>query len=229
MAAQYLKDALDLEPNYATAHAHLAWCHQIGFHHGGLDGADKTEGLRHARMATTAEVDDATALAVGALVIGLLAHDWVAAFNAIERAVSLNPSSSAAYHHGAFLYGINGQSVLAAKYARRALRLSPFDPLAYHAHMALAFAAIQEDRYDEAVAHGAKLAQISPNFASHVMCYAVALALAGRMDEARPVWARALEIEPAMSISTGRSIRGSDASGLGDKIDRALRLLGVSE
>jgi hypothetical protein len=33
MAAQYLKDALNLEPNYATAHAHLAWCHQIGFHH----------------------------------------------------------------------------------------------------------------------------------------------------------------------------------------------------
>jgi hypothetical protein len=69
-------------------------------------------------MAITAEVDDATALAVGALVIGLLAHDWNAAFNAIERAVSINPSSSAAYYHGAFLYGINGQSVVATKYAR---------------------------------------------------------------------------------------------------------------
>jgi hypothetical protein len=71
MAAQFLKDALNLEPNYAAAHAHLAWCHQIGFYHGGLDGADKMVGLRHARIATTAEVDDATALAVSALVIGL--------------------------------------------------------------------------------------------------------------------------------------------------------------
>jgi TolB-like protein/class 3 adenylate cyclase/Flp pilus assembly protein TadD len=228
MAAQYLKDALDLEPNYATAHAHLAWCHQIGFHHGGLDGADKMEGLRHARMATTAEVDDATALAVGALVIGLLAHDWDAAFNAIERAVSLNPSSSAAYYLGAFLYGINGQSVVAAKYARRALRLSPFDPLAYHAHMALAFAAIQEDRYDEAVTHGAKLAQISPNLGGHVICYAVALALAGRIEEARLVCARALEIEPAISISQSRSITGSSAN-LGENWERAYRLLGVPE
>jgi hypothetical protein len=26
MAAQFLKDALNLEPNYAAAHAHLAWC-----------------------------------------------------------------------------------------------------------------------------------------------------------------------------------------------------------
>ena len=109
--------------------------------------------------------------------IGVLAHDWDAAFNAIERAVSINPSSSAAYHHGAFLYALNGQSVIGATYARRALRLSPFYPLAYHAHMALTFAAIQEERYDEAAAHGAKLAQVSPNFGWHVMIYAVALAL----------------------------------------------------
>jgi TolB-like protein/tetratricopeptide (TPR) repeat protein len=227
MAAQYLKDALNLEPDYATAHAHLAWCHQIGFHHGGLERADKMEGLRHARKATRAEVDDATALAVGALVIGLLAHDWDAAFNAIERAVSLNPSSSAAYHHGAFLYALNGQSAIAAKYARRALRLSPFDPLAYHAHLALTFAAIQEDRYDEAAAHGAKLAQISPDFGSHVMCYAIALALAGRMDEARQVCARALEIEPSMSISKSNSIAG--ANPYQEKFVRAFRLLGVPE
>jgi adenylate cyclase len=227
-AAQYLKDALDFEPDYATAHAHLAWCHQIGcFHSGGFGEADKTEGLRHARIATTAEVDDATALAVGALVIGLLAHDWDAAFNAIERALSVNPSSSAAYHHGAFLYALNGQSVTGATYARRALRLSPFDPLAYHAHMALTFAAIQEGRYDEAAAHGAKLAQVSPNFGSHVVTYAVALALAGRMEEARLVCVRALEVEPSWSISMGRSV--GTAPALAEKMNAGCRLLGLPE
>jgi TolB-like protein/class 3 adenylate cyclase/Tfp pilus assembly protein PilF len=229
MAAQFLKEALDLEPNYAAAHAHLAWCHQIGFNHGGLAGADKMLGLRHARMATTADVDDATALAVGALVIGILAHDTDAALNAMERAVSVNPSSAAAYFHGAFLYGLWGHSVSAASYAQRALRLSPFDPLAYHAHMALTFAAIQEDRYVEAVAHGSKLAQVSPNFGSHVMTYAVALALAGRMDEARRACARALEIEPSWSISTARAVRGDDPSKHGEKFERGLRLLGLPE
>jgi TolB-like protein/Tfp pilus assembly protein PilF len=227
MAAQFLKKALKLDPEYATAHAHLAWCHQIGFHHGGWDEADKMAGLRHARMATTAEVDDATALAVGALVIGLLAHDTDAALNAIERAVSVNPSSAAAYFHGAFLYGLWARSVSAASYGQRALRLSPFDPLAYHAHMALTFAAIQEDRYDEAVVHASKLAQVSPNFGSHVMTYAVALALAGRMDEARPVCARALEIEPSWSIRTARTVLGD--SKLAEKYERAFRLLGIPE
>jgi tetratricopeptide (TPR) repeat protein len=226
-AVRFLKSALDLQPDYAAAHAHLAWCHQVGFMHGGLEGADKMLGLRHARIATSSEVDDATALAVGALVIGLLAHDADAALNAIERAVSVNPSSAAAYCHGAFLYGWSGHSATAITYAHRALRLSPFDPLAYHAHLALTFAAIQDERYDEAAAHGAKLAQVSPNFGPHLMTYAAALALAGRMDEACQVYARGLEIEPSWSFRTRRSV--GVAAKLAEKLDRGYRLLGLPE
>jgi Flp pilus assembly protein TadD len=178
-------------------------------------------------MATTVEVDDATALAVGALVIGLLAHDTDAALNAIERALSVNPSSSSACYLGSYLYALRGHSVTGTTYAFRALRLSPFDPLAYHAHLALTLPAIQEEHYDEAAAHGAKLAQTSPNLGAHVMVYAVALALAGRMDEARQASARALEIEPSISIRTTRSV------GLGPRLaenyERGLRMLGVPE
>jgi tetratricopeptide (TPR) repeat protein len=227
VAAQFLKDALDLQPDYAAAHAHLAWCHQVGSMHGGLEGADKTLGLRHAQIATSAEVDDATALAVGALVIGLLAHDRDAALTAIERAVLVNPSAAAAYFHGAFLYGLWGHSHSATTYAQRALRLSPFDPLAYHAHMALTQAAILEERYDEAVAHGARLAQVSPNFGSHVLTYAAALTLAGRIEEARHVYARALEIEPSWTIGLNRSV-GADPR-VSEKMDRAFRMLGMPE
>jgi Flp pilus assembly protein TadD len=136
-------------------------------------------------VAIANDVDDATALAVGALVIGILAHDTDAALNAIERAVSVNPSSAAAYFHGAFLYGLFGHSLSATNYAQRALRLSPFDPLAYHAHHALTAAACLEERYDDAVLHAARLAQASPNFATHVMIHAFALALAGRTVGAR--------------------------------------------
>jgi TolB-like protein/tetratricopeptide (TPR) repeat protein len=227
MAAQFLKDALKLEPNYAIAHAHLAWCHQLGFMHGGLDGADKMLGLRHARIATTAEVDDAAALVVGALAIGLLGHDADAALNAIERAVLVNPSSAAAYFHGAYLYAWGGNSVTAITYAHRALRLSPFDPLAYHAYLALTLAAIQDDRYEEAVTHGRRLSQISPGFGSHVFAHAAALALTGRMDEGKRVFARALEIEPNYSLRTLREV--GFAPIIGDKLFHAARLLGMPE
>ena len=227
IAAKLLTHALRLDPNFAAAHAHLAWCHQISFMHDGLDAADKSAGLRHARAAIASEVDDATALAVGALVIGLLGHNAEAALNAIERAVSLNPSSAAAHYHGAYLYAWSGKSVSAAAYARRALRLSPFDPLAYHAHLALTLAAIQEERYDEAVTHATKLSQVSPGFGSHVLANAEALVLAGRFEEARSVYARALEIEPNFSLRTFREV--GFAPVIADKLFHAARLLGMPE
>jgi TolB-like protein/Tfp pilus assembly protein PilF len=228
MAAELLQQALKLDPHYAAAHAHLAWCHQIRFTDGGgFDEADRVAGLAHARRATANEVDDATALAVGALVNGLLAHDADGALNSIDRAVSLNPSCATAYYHGALLYAWSGRSVTAITHARRALRLSPFDPLAYHAHLALCLATIQEERFDEATADGAKLAQVSPDFGSHLITYASALALAGRMDEAGSVCARTLELDPNLSIRRVRE-RGF-APAVSDKIIYAERLLGVPE
>ena len=70
IAADLLEDALKLDPNYAAAHAQLAWCRQIAFIQGGLDEADKTAGLRHARAAIAGGGDDATALAVAGMVMG---------------------------------------------------------------------------------------------------------------------------------------------------------------
>ena len=75
IAAGFLRDALELDPNYPAAHAYLAWAHQISYSHGGLNEADRIAGLRHSRAAIANDVDDATALAVGANVIGLLGKD----------------------------------------------------------------------------------------------------------------------------------------------------------
>jgi TolB-like protein/class 3 adenylate cyclase len=88
-AAELLREALKLDPNYPAAHAYLAWCHQFRFNHGGeFDEADRIVGLRHARTAISDQVDDARALAVAAMVIAHLAKDLDAALNAIERAVT---------------------------------------------------------------------------------------------------------------------------------------------
>ena len=86
IAAGFLEDALKLDPNHAAAHAFLAWCHEICFMRGGFDEADKTAGLRHARTAIESGTDDATTLAVAALVIAALSKDYKAALSAIERA-----------------------------------------------------------------------------------------------------------------------------------------------
>jgi tetratricopeptide (TPR) repeat protein len=117
-----------LEPNYAPAHARLALCHEIFFEGAGLDEANKTAGLRHARVVITSGTDDATALAIAALVITLLSKDHQVALSAIERALSLNPSCATTLYFGALIYAFVGHLAAATANANRALRLSPFDP-----------------------------------------------------------------------------------------------------
>jgi adenylate cyclase len=228
IATELLGEALKLDPNYAAAHAYIAWAHQIRFTHGGGFGeGEKGAGLRHARAAIATDVDDATALAVGAMVIGLLGKDAEAALSAIERAVALNPSSAAAHYFGAELYTWTGDPATGIKYAHHALRLSPFDPLAYLADLALGTAALQEERYDEAAEWFAKCARANPNFGGFAMSQASALALAGRVEKARPIFARALELEPGFSIRTILELGSAPA--IADKFVRGARLLGLTE
>ena len=81
-------------------------------------------------------------------------------------------------------------------HANRALRLSPFDPVAFIAHMILGHVAVYEAHYDEAVSHYAKAVQANPRHSWLYFCHAVALALAGRVEDAGPTVRLLLELNP---------------------------------
>ena len=227
IAAGLLKDALKLDPNYAAAHATLAWCHEICFHRGGFDEADKIVGLRHARTAIASGTDDATALAVAAFVISNLSKDRKAALSAIERALSLNPSSAMALYWGALIHAYDDNSAAATAHANRALRLSPFDPVAFLAHAALGVVAFQEARYDEAASHYAKAVQANAHFSTLYFCHASALALAGRVEEARPIIGQGLELAPETRCSD--VFKYGVTRAFADKYIEGARLLGLPE
>jgi len=196
IAAGILQDALKLDPNYVAAHARLAHCHEILFSHLGFDDTERAAALRHARFVITSPTDDATALAIAAFQIFLLSKDHEAALSSIERALSLNPSCAAAHYFGALIYAFNGKPAAATAHADRALQLSPFDPLAFQAHVALGFVALLEARYDQAASHYARAVHGSPRFGVLYFNQAIALALAGRLQEATPIVRRGLELQP---------------------------------
>ena len=200
IAAGFLEDALKLSPDYAAAHAFLAWCHEICFMRGGYDEPEKIAALRHARIVIGSGTDDATALAVAAFVVAWLNREHKVALSAIERALSFNPSSATALHKGAEIASASGNLAVATAYANRALRLSPFDPLAFSSHLALGHVAILEARYEDATSHYANMVQGNPRFSTLYFIQAAALALAGRAEEARPIAEQALELEPDVRI-----------------------------
>jgi adenylate cyclase len=70
-ALSWLHKALDLEPDYAAAHALAAWCYEQRYLRGGMHEADKIAGLKHARTALATGADDPTTLATAGFVIRL--------------------------------------------------------------------------------------------------------------------------------------------------------------
>jgi adenylate cyclase len=109
----------------------IAWCNEICYVRGERLKADRIAGLRHAHAAIASGTDDATALAVAAFALGILSKDYKTAASVIERASSLNPSSAAAHYWGAIIHASSGNFAAVTAHANRALRLSPFDPLAF--------------------------------------------------------------------------------------------------
>ena len=227
IAAGFLEDALRLNPDYAAAHALLALCHEFIFTRAGLDEADRIAGIRHARAAIASGADDATALAHAAFAISALGKDYEAALGAIDRALALNASCATAHYFGALIQAYAGRPAPAIANANRALRLSPFDPFACVAYNALGGAAILEARHDDAASYFVKAVQANPRMSTYYVLHASALALAGRLEEARPSVRRLLELEP--------NFRGRIISEFGfvrtlsDKFAEAGRLLGLPE
>jgi adenylate cyclase len=227
VAIPLLEEALRLEPDYPTAHAHLAWCREWCFTRGGLDEADKTAALFHARKAIASEMDDAAGLAVAGWVIIVLTKEHELALSAIERALLLNASCATAHYFAALTNAFADQPVAAAFHANRALRLSPFDPSAFEAHLALGMAAVGEAKYDEAASSFARGSQINPRHSLFPLFRAIALALAGRAEEAKSSLKLGLQLEPGFRVRI--FFEFGMAPPVAERFAEGARLLGLPE
>ena len=200
-AVPLLEQALALEDDYAGAHGLLAWCFQFLFLRADFEEANRIAAIRHARAAVTHGRDDATALALGAFVIGLVEHDRVAAHEAFERALALSPSSAFALFLGGVFLAWAGDAERAIDWAERALRVSPIDRLTFAGHQAVAIGNFMRAHYEEAE-HAARRAVLSnPSFSVTQSLLAAALAKLGRTAEARAAAKQVLVLQPSFSSS----------------------------
>jgi TolB-like protein len=199
-ALPLLEKALALEADYAGAHGLLAWCHEILFVWAGFKEDNRAAAIRHARAAITHGRDDATALALGAFVIGMVEHDRVTAIEAFERALALSPSSALSLFLGAALLAYAGEAERAIDWAERALRLSPNDRLAYGTH-SIAIGHFLRGRYEEAVNAARRSVQSNPGFIVPHTVLAAALAKLGRTEEAKAAAMQVLALQPSFSSS----------------------------
>jgi TolB-like protein/class 3 adenylate cyclase/tetratricopeptide (TPR) repeat protein len=201
-ALRLLGEALLLDPNYAVAHAYAAWCHEQRFMRGGFHPEDKAAALQHAGIALRVGTDDPQALSIAAFVRSIITHDYESAIGTLDRALEMNANSALAFGFSALVHAFSQRYERGSEHARKALRLSPFDPLNYHPYFALAFACLFTGRAEEAVTYSTQAIQANPGFSLSYALLAAAHANLGSLDAAHAAAGRLLEIAPGSTVGS---------------------------
>jgi TolB-like protein/class 3 adenylate cyclase len=199
IAAPLLQKALELEPNYAAAHASLAWCYHFRFRPRSGE-KDRIAAIHHARAAIAVGGDDATALGIAGFVISLDERDLAIGLSLFDRALVISNSNIFALCCSALILSFAGRFELAIERAQRALRLSPFDSLNYLSNNALVVSYLCTGQAVEAHEAARSSVQLNPQFSVCHVFLTAALAGRGLLDEAKVEVRRVLELEPTFTI-----------------------------
>jgi adenylate cyclase len=226
-ALALLGKAVELEPDFAAAHAIIAWCHEQRYLRGGLQEDTQNAALRHARHAIAAGSDDAAALATAGFVIAAAGRDYDTALTAFDRSFALSSSSALALGFSSVVRAWKGDDAIAIEQANRALRLSPFDPLIYLPYVGLAYAHFAAGRFEEAVSAASLASQSNPRFSVPQILHAAALGGLDRREDAMNVVQRLLELQPGITVATAiLSARYINPKNI-DALENALRRAGL--
>jgi TolB-like protein len=199
--------AIQLDPDFATAHGMAAYCYVNRKLYGWL-AADRDEeigeAVRLAGLAVELGKDDAVALARGGHALGFLAGDVESAVTLVDRALWLNPNLAAAWNLSGWIRIFRGEPGPAIERFERAMRLSPLDPALFSMQNGVAIAHFLAGRYDDASLWAEKSFREQPKYLSASCVVAASHALAGRLDQTGPAMARLRKIDPTLRVSNIR-------------------------
>ena len=227
-AMPLLERALAIDPNYALAHGQIAYCQEVLYLRAGRKEENRLAGIRHGHAAITLGPDDATALTLGGIAIGLVEHNRPLSLEAFEAALALSPSAASAYLWGSLILGWGANAERAIEWGERGIRLSPFDPWVTAAYHGICLGHFMRGRYEEAATAVRAAIRSKPGFSISHFLLAAPLAKLGRTDEAKSAAERGLELQPNFS-SIGQCAAIGAVPELAAPLIEAMRAAGLPE
>jgi len=119
----------------------------------------------------------------------------------LDRALTLNPNMTAAWHVGGWTKIYLGQSNKAIEYFVRAIRLNPLDPVMPRTHTGIAAAQFIAGRYQEAAVSAENGLLQHPNNLALLRVAAASHALSGQMTDAEKYMGRIRQLDPTLRLS----------------------------
>jgi adenylate cyclase len=203
-AREMLEAALRLSPDYlpalnGLAQAMLVQWQSTWYPRSGDELLEELDQVVNKALAV--KPDDALAIYHRGYVLKRLQKDLNQALAAFERAIVIDPNLAVAHNYVGQIKVFLGRSNEAAAHTLKAIQLSPRDPQLPLWYYQLAVTYIHEQRYDEAVEWARRGVNVNPNVRYTYRVLVAALALSGRVDEAKTVGAEMLRRYPKETVS----------------------------
>ena len=230
-AIRLFQEAVALDPDFAIAHAHLAFAISASVSFGYVEDQVTTVASARAAAERAIFLDPNEPLAH--FVMGrthIHAGEIEMAIGEMQTAIAVNPNFARGHYGLGFAYHFGaGEWEQSLPHYDAALRLSPRDPMRWMTLMMKGSALRVLGRHDEAIAHCRQACRLPDcGFQPH-MNLAACLAEAGQESEARAAVEKARQLQPALSIAFCRDhFVGIHESELANLID-SLRKAGVPE
>ncbi|PKA39175.1 adenylate/guanylate cyclase domain-containing protein [Rhizobium sullae] len=204
-ARDLLQRAIELDPNFASAHAFLALTHGLDYLNGWSPSPPNSREQSEELARRAVALDDRDPRAHWALsIVELYSRRHDMAISEAQRAIILNPNFAEGHVSlGEALY-YSGRADEALKYFDEAKVLNPYFPDVLLHFQALAL--FQLGRYEQAV--GLLKERLTRNPVTDVSRALLASSYGhlGRFDEARSAWQEVLRVNPDYSLEYRRKV-----------------------
>lgn len=228
---QLLEAVAERVPRHPDAHAWLAKWHVLRAYSGWSPDPPASASMAADAAKRALDRDDQCSLAL--TVSGMVRtyfHRRLDEGEALYRAaIEANPNDAMAWVLKGALHSFRGEGGPAVHDTRRALALSPLDPLRYYYDVMAASAALAAQDYDEAVRMAERSLRSNSQHASTLRVLAIALAMREDLDGARAVIQRVLALEPGFTVRRFRERAPGADYPIGRTFAQALQRAGLPE
>ncbi len=231
LALDLLREATRLDPGYAPAKALTAWCleQRLTRNWPTARDDDAAAGVRLAREALAANMDDANPVALAGFVLMMIGRDYDAGLAALHRAVDLNRNNAFVAMLAGWANAFAGDPSEAMSLLLRARALSPWDPASFYIVSGLAMANLLAGHYAEAADRATQSLALNGEWDATFYVLAIAHSYLGRIDDARADAAKLVALVPDASISHWRKMLPIRDPARLAFLENGLRIAGLPE